>query len=106
MRPARTRRSRGARSRTRRVRRAGRGAARSLRERVASSSRSAPQYMLGDVTSTSRRWVLPLAALLVWCGASSAEPAVDHAPPGYVATKLPNGLEVSILPDPAAPIVA
>src|SRR5262245_9099728 len=106
MRPARTRRSRGARSRTRRVRRAGRGAARSLRERVASSSRSAPQYMLGDMTSTSKRSASLLVAFLLWSTGRPADRAVEGAPPGYVATKLPNGLEVSILPDPAAPIVA
>jgi zinc protease len=33
-------------------------------------------------------------------------PALAGAPPGYVAETLPNGLRVSILPDPTMPVVA
>jgi zinc protease len=51
-----------------------------------------------------------LAVLLVPLAASELLAAEDRtipgAPPGYVSTRLPNGLEVSILPDPKAPIVA
>jgi zinc protease len=49
-----------------------------------------------------------LAACCVLHGAAAADRDVpiEGAPPGYVSTKLANGLEVSILPDPAAPIVA
>ncbi len=61
-----------------------------------------PWRRVGPTASSGRR-IFVLAAVLLTAGARGDG---GNEPPGYVSETLPNGLEVSILPDPAAPIVA
>ena len=50
--------------------------------------------------------VVRCGALLCLAGALLATAATAGPPPGYVSERLPNGLTVSILPDPDMPRVA